>query len=119
MKRNIPQQIAVEPYEMVISSGMESIGGLTVASSEKGTLTLLAESRMSKVHLIVMTQRIDNGEAVKDVDVYGDVICKDVAVNLSGLVSAAEYFVYVATADKTLPDATKLSESISFRIRVV
>jgi hypothetical protein len=106
-----------KPCVITQSTGVNRIEKLSAASTIAGSIAITYPAQTTVPVMSAVLQKI-TGNACEPVTLKLDVPATATGASIDGLESGAEYFVYIVVTDKAFNEATKLSESDGFRIRV-
>jgi hypothetical protein len=119
MKENANRQRLGNQYILTRGSGVEKLTGLTADSSTPGAVSVDFDMPAGEVNLSVIIQGITDGAGNTEINIRPDVYQGSKPVQITGLKSGEEYFIYCFTTDAEYADSAMVSESSCFKVSVV
>ncbi|HNX22551.1 MAG TPA: hypothetical protein PKG60_00785 [Spirochaetota bacterium] len=118
MKENAKRQRRGDFYLLTKGNGALKLTGLVIDDTTPGVITIDFDTPSDTVNLTVILQGITDGAGNSTLIIKPDVYMGIKPVQITGLRSSAEYFLYCFTTDAAFPDSVMVSESSGFKVTV-
>lgn len=118
IKENANRQRLGNHYILTKGSGVEKLTGLIIDDSTPGAVSIDFDMPAGEVNLSVIVQGITDGIGNSEIIIKPDVFSGSKPVQITGLTSGEEYFLYCFTTDSTYADAAMVSESTGFKVSI-
>jgi len=116
---NCNRQREGRPYVLTGSPGNRQVEDFSFSSASAGVLTVGFTAPAGAFHLTVIIQPIEENSATGALRVFRDVYNGTVPVNIAGLQSGMECFVYCISSDVPLDEAVAVAGYPGARITIM
>lgn len=118
IKENANRQRLGAPYLLTKGNGIRKLNGLIVDASIPELITIDFDMPGDTDNISIIIQKITEGAGTAELIIKPDVYTGTKPVQITGLVSGDEYFLYCFATDDVFNDAVEISEASGFKVTV-